>query len=198
LNRLLSISSSKAQSRQARRTAIEPVDRSGPAVSRPGDLWRLGPHRVFCGYALKMSSHAALMGEEVTNVVFADPPYNVPVSGFVTSSARLAHREFAMGVGEMGEDEFIGFLKNTMTCARRFSVPGAVQYWCHDCRHQFELPSDARIVGLEHLNSCAWVKDNGGMGSLYRSTYDHPGVGLSPRARHGRRISQGVRRRKCA
>ncbi len=71
--------------------AIEPIDRSGPAISRPGDLWRLGPHRVFCGDALKMQTCAMVMGEEATSVVFADPPYNVPVSGFVTSSARLAH-----------------------------------------------------------------------------------------------------------
>jgi hypothetical protein len=60
--------------------AIEPIDRSGPTVTRPGDLWQLGPHRIFCGDALQMASHAALMGEEAANVVFADPPYNVPVS----------------------------------------------------------------------------------------------------------------------
>jgi DNA modification methylase len=171
--------------------AIEPIDRSGPAVTRPGDLWRLGPHRIFCGDALKMSSHAALMGEEAASVVFADPPYNVPVSGFVTSSARLAHREFAMGVGEMTEDEFISFLKAAMTCARRFSAPGAVQFWCQDWRHQFELLSASRIVGLEHLNTCAWVKDNGGMGGLYRSAYECLGVFKVPGARHRNNVELG-------
>jgi DNA modification methylase len=171
--------------------AIEPIDRSGPAVTRPGDLWRLGLHRIFCGDALNMASHAALMSEEAANVVFADPPYNVPVSGFVTSSARLAHREFAMGVGEMGDDEFIGFLKTAMTCARRFSVNGAVQFWCQDWRHQFELLSAARMVGLEHLNTCAWVKDNGGMGSFYRSAYECLGVFKVPGARHRNNVELG-------
>jgi DNA modification methylase len=171
--------------------AIEAIDRSGPAVSRPGDLWRLGPHRVFCGDALKMQTCAMVMGEQAVSVVFADPPYNVPVSGFVTSSARLAHREFAMGVGEMGEDEFIGFLKAAMTCARRFSVPGAVQFWCQDWRHQFELLRAARMVGLEHLNTCAWVKDNGGMGSFYRSGYECVGVFKVSGARHRNNIELG-------
>jgi DNA modification methylase len=171
--------------------AIEPIDRSGPAVTRPGDLWRLGPHRILCGDALKMQTCAMLMSEEAANVVFADPPYNVPVSGFVTSSARLAHREFAMGVGEKTEDEFIGFLRAAMTCARRFSVPGAVQFWCQDWRHQFELLSAARMVGLEHLNTCAWVKDNGGMGSLYRSAYECLGVFKVPGACHRNNVELG-------
>ncbi|GAA0601785.1 hypothetical protein GCM10009416_44530 [Craurococcus roseus] len=38
-----------------------PPAAAGPAVSRPGDLWLLGPHRVFCGSALEEESYAALM-----------------------------------------------------------------------------------------------------------------------------------------
>jgi len=68
----------------------------------------------------------------------------VPVAGFVTSSARLAHREFAMTVGEMSEDAFIAFLRTAMACASRFSALGAVQYWCLDWRHQYGLLSAAR------------------------------------------------------
>jgi len=83
---------------------VQPIDRTGPAVTQPGDLWILGPHRILCGDALKMASYGALMGEEVANIVFADPPYNVKITGFVSQSARLAHREFAMAVGELTED----------------------------------------------------------------------------------------------
>jgi hypothetical protein len=126
-----------------------PIDRSVPAVTRPGDLWQLGPHRILCGDALKMPSFGTLMSEDLAKVAFADPPYNVPVSGFVTSSARLAHREFAMGVGELSVEGFIAFLRAAMTCASRFSVPGAVQFWCQDWRHQFELLTAARLTGLD-------------------------------------------------
>jgi hypothetical protein len=79
------------------------------------------------------------MGEELAKVAFADPPYNVKIAGFVSQSARLAHREFAMAVGEMTEDEFIAFLRSAIACARRFSVPGAVQFWCQDWRHELCL-----------------------------------------------------------
>ena len=168
-----------------------PIDRSGPAVTRPGDLWQLGPHRILCGDALKMPSFGTLMSEDLAKVAFADPPYNVPVSGFVTSSARLAHRAFAMGVGELSEEEFIAFLRGAMTCANRFSVPGAVQFWCQDWRHQVELLNCGPTTGLDHLNTCVWVKDNGGMGGLYRSRHEFVGVFKVPGAAHRNNVELG-------
>jgi hypothetical protein len=54
----------------------DPVDRiprvpSGPAVCRPGDLWELGPHLIYCGGALDEASYAVLMGENGAAMVFA-------------------------------------------------------------------------------------------------------------------------------
>src|SRR5271166_1717313 len=170
---------------------VLPIDRTGPAVTRTGDLWRLGPHEILCGDALRMPSYAALRDEAVARLVFADPPYNVPVAGFVTSSARLAHREFAMAVGEMSEDAFIAFLRSAMICVSRFSAPGAVQFWCQDWRHQYELLSAARSAGLEQLNTCVWVKDNGGMGGLYRSRHEFVGVFKVPGAPHRNNVELG-------
>jgi DNA modification methylase len=170
---------------------IKAIDRSGPSVTREGDIWRLRDHMILCGDALRMASYAALMNEGVANVLFADPPYNVPISGFVSSSDRLAHREFEMGVGEMTEEAFIAFLRAAMTCASRFSASGAVQFWCQDWRHQFELLTAARMAGLEHLNTCVWVKDNGGMGSLYRSRHECVGVFKIPGARHRNNVELG-------
>jgi DNA modification methylase len=184
----LIIEGAKATSPEDR---VEPIDRSGPALTRPGDRWRLGPHLIYCADALKMASYPPLMGDRIANVVFADPPYNIPVAGFVTSNARLAHREFPMAVGEMTEDAFIAFLKAAMTCATRFSAAGALQYWAQDWRHQFELLSAARMAGLEHLNTCVWVKDNGGMGGLYRSRHEFVGVFRVPGARHRNNVELG-------
>ena len=107
---------------------VQPIDRTGAAVTRPGDLWRVGPHRILCADALKMASYATLMGEELAKIAFADPPYNVKIAGFVSQSARLAHREFAMAVGEMTEDEFIAFLKSAIACARRFRLETQSRY----------------------------------------------------------------------
>ncbi len=47
------------------------------AISRPGDVWQLGSHRLLCGDATDAASYAALMGDSVADMVFTDPPYNV-------------------------------------------------------------------------------------------------------------------------
>src|SRR5207248_7846804 len=50
---------------------------AGPAISKIGDSWVLGRHRVLCDNALDPAAYAALMGEERAAMVFTDPPYNV-------------------------------------------------------------------------------------------------------------------------
>jgi len=60
----------------------------GPPLSKIGDDWLLGPHRVFCGNALDPAAFAALMGEERAAMIFTDPPYNVPIDGQRAVSAR--------------------------------------------------------------------------------------------------------------
>jgi ParB-like chromosome segregation protein Spo0J len=58
----------------------EPVEiRSGPAVTKPGDIWLLGDHRLICGDALEESTYSALMDGQKADVVFTDPPYNVKI-----------------------------------------------------------------------------------------------------------------------
>ncbi|CAJ0849354.1 hypothetical protein AMST5_00113 [freshwater sediment metagenome] len=53
----------------------------GPAVTKKGDLWRLGKHRILCGDARKPSVYARLMQGAAAAAVFTDPPYNVPIAG---------------------------------------------------------------------------------------------------------------------
>src|SRR4029077_4450565 len=53
----------------------------GPAVSRPGDVWELGRHRLICGGALCDTSYQALLQGEPAQMVVTDPPYNVRIKG---------------------------------------------------------------------------------------------------------------------
>src|SRR3954468_10663977 len=48
-------------------------------VSRNGDIWHLGPHRLLCGDARKPDDLARLMGDDRAGMAFLDPPYNVRV-----------------------------------------------------------------------------------------------------------------------
>jgi DNA modification methylase len=143
-----------------------------PPVSKQGDSWLLGPHRVGCGDALDPADFAALMGEERAAMVFADPPYNVPIEGHASGLGAIHHRPFAMASGEMNRTEFIAFLRQVLQNLAAFSADGSLHFICMDWRHLAELLAAGHDVYHELKNLCVWVKDNGGMGSLYRSQHE--------------------------
>ena len=91
----------------------------GPPVCRPGEVWQLGPHRLICGDALERNVVAALMGGERAEMVFTDPPYNVPIDGHVGGSGAVRHREFAMASGEMTRPQFTAFLHTAFGATSR-------------------------------------------------------------------------------
>src|SRR3979490_576687 len=64
------------------------VPPEGPPVSRLGDLWVLGAHRLLCGDARSLESYKPLMGTDRADLVFTDPPYNVPIDGHVSGLGR--------------------------------------------------------------------------------------------------------------
>src|SRR6202171_2915729 len=85
---------------------------AGPAVARPGDIWRIGNHRLICGDSTKLETYQQLLGDARAQMVFTDPPYNVPISGHVGGLGAIQHREFAMASGEMSRAEFTAFLQS--------------------------------------------------------------------------------------
>jgi DNA modification methylase len=160
-------------------TDAERIDRSDilpppqtEAVSRLGDLWHLGDHRLLCGDACDPASYADLMDDERARVVFTDPPYNVPIDGHVGGLGAVKHREFKMASGEMTSAEFEHFLGTVFGHLASFSIDGALNFICMDWRHMAEVMSAANGVYSELKNLCVWNKNNGGMGSLYRSKHE--------------------------
>jgi DNA modification methylase len=144
----------------------------GPQVSRAGDLWLLGSHRVFCGSALDDASYKTLMKGETAAMVFTDPPFNLRIEGNVSGLGAVQHREFAMASGEMSETEFTAFLTRACAQLARHSDDGSIHFVCMDWRHLTELLVAGRAAYHELKNLCVWAKDNAGMGSLYRSQHE--------------------------
>jgi DNA modification methylase len=145
---------------------------AGPAVSKIGDLWRLGRHCLLCGSTLDTAAFTALMADERASVVFTDPPYNVPIDGHAGGLGAIHHRPFPMASGEMDRSEFTAFLRQAFRNLAAFSIDGALHYICIDWRHLDELLVAGRDAYSELKNLCVWVKDNAGMGSLYRSQHE--------------------------
>jgi len=151
---------------------VQPPAPDAIAVTALGDTWQLGPHRLRCGNALHAADYAAVLVGAKADVIFTDPPYNVPIAGHVSGHGRVTHRPFAMAVGEMTGPEFTDFLTTVATHCRDASRDGSIHYYCMDWRHLPELLAAGHAVYAEFKNLCVWVKDNGGMGSLYRSQHE--------------------------
>jgi len=149
-----------------------PTPQSGPPITRIGDLWLLGDHRIYCGDARDPASYTPLMDNKQAAMVFTDPPYNVPIEGNVSGLGSVRHREFAMASGEMDEREFAEFLWQSFEQLAANSVDGSLHFVCMDWRHLLEVLAAGRRVYAELKNLCVWVKDNPGMGSLYRSQHE--------------------------
>lgn len=152
--------------------AADEIPEPRPPVTKPGDLWVLGDHRLLCADATEEASYKKLLGNNRAQLVFIDPPYNVPIDGHVCGLGSVKHREFQKAAGEMSEQEFTGFLKSSFEHLKNYSDDGSIHYACMDWRHVRELLSAALGVYAECKNLCVWVKPNGGMGSLYRSRHE--------------------------
>lgn len=144
----------------------------GPAISSEGDLWQLGEHRLLCGDARKGECFEMLMGGERARMIFTDPPYNVPIDGYVGGSGKVQHREFPMASGEMTPKEFQEFLRQSLNNLATFSLDGSIHYICMDWRHMGDLLEAGSSIYSELKNLCIWAKDNGGMGTFYRSRHE--------------------------
>lgn len=162
-----------------------------PAVAKPGDLWQLGEHRIFCGDSLRESSYEVLFaGRDKAAIVFTDPPYNLPARE-IGQTCATAHGDFAMGSGEMSPGEFTEFLGSVFGLLKRHSQNGSIHYICMDWRHASELLAAGLRVYDEYKNLCVWTKNTGGMGTFYRSQHELVFVFKSGTAKHQNHFQLG-------
>ena len=141
-------------------------------ITAIGDVWMLGPHRLICGDALSPNVVETLMAGELAEMVFTDPPYNVPIDGHVSGLGAVKHREFAMASGELSSTQFIEFLAKALRNLADYSKDGSIHFICMDWRHVSELKDAGDSIYSELKNLIVWVKDNGGMGTFYRSRHE--------------------------
>lgn len=170
---------------------LEGVDPDAPTVSRLGDLWTLGDHRLYCGDALRKDSFVTLMGEERARFVLSDSPFNVPVNGHVCGSGAVKHAEFEMASGEMSEKEFTYFLTTAFRHLSAFSLEGSLQALFMDWRHMREILDAGEEVYSELKCVCIWNKTNGGMGSLYRSKHELVFIFKNGKGKHINNVALG-------
>ena len=152
--------------------ADDQIPQHVPARCQPGQIWRLGTHRLICGDALDPAVICALMGGEKAAMIFTDPPYNVPIDGHVSGNGSIQHRDFAQASGEMSREEFTNFLRKAFANLIAHSDDGSIHFIFMDWRHMQEIQEAANGLYSELKNLIVWAKDAGGMGTFYRSRHE--------------------------
>lgn len=157
----------------------EPGDEAPPPPARPvtrrGDVWVLGKHRLMCGDARKRDDLKKLMAGSRASACFCDPPFN-RASRAIGGRGRVQHRNFAFAAGEMSQPQYRVFLCDTLANGIDVSIPGAVHFICIDWRHIADLIEVAGPLYDQMLNLVVWNKSNAGQGSFYRSQHELIGV----------------------
>lgn len=172
-------------------TLPEPTDR---AITRLGDRWQIGPHRLLCGNALDVIAWEQLLGDKRADILFGDLPYNVPIQGHVSGNGRHHHREFAYASGEMTAPEFTAFLRTIFRHCTRFTKNGSIHYHCMDWRHMREILDAADGVYDQFKQLIIWKKTNAGQGAFYRSQHELVFVFKAGKARHINNFGLGEKR----
>ena len=141
-------------------------------VTKLGDLWLLGDHRVLCASATKRESYAELVRDEPVAAVITDCPYNVRIKGNVSGLGSTKHGEFVEGSGEKTPEEFLDFTRTWMDLSARCCIEGAPVATFIDWRSIDVIMTAGKELGLTLLNIAVWDKQSGGMGSYLRSAHE--------------------------
>jgi DNA modification methylase len=160
-------------------------------VSRTGDLWIMGEHRLLVASSLEPASLEVVMAGAKATMVFQDAPYNVPIKGHVSGLGKVKHREFAMASGEMTRAQFQEFNAQNLKIITPHLIDGGISVMCIDWRGLLALQLAAEEAGLEVINLAVWVKSNGGMGSLFRSQHELVIIAKHGKASHINNVQLG-------
>ena len=121
-------------------------------VSRAGDLWILGDHRVLCGDATSFPDVRLLMASEAADLVFTDPPYNVDYEGYTEDKLTIKG-------DRRTPEQFQQFLSATFTSYRQTVKPGASMYVCHSSSWQREFQNAMESAGFQMRCQIIWAKN---------------------------------------
>jgi DNA modification methylase len=176
----------------ASRSAPEDVAPAPPRnpVTRRGDLWQLGKHKILCGDAREATDLARVMDGAAASAVFCDPPYNLPMRD-IGGRGHIQHPDFAFASGEMSGRQYQDFLLKTLANGVRVSTEGAVHFVCMDWRHIGDLIEVGRQLYGAMLNLVVWNKSNAGQGSFYRSQHELIGVFRVGESAHKNNVALG-------
>lgn len=126
-------------------------------VTRPGDVWVCGQHRVMCGSSLEMTAMERLCGDQRVDMLLTDPPYNVAYSGKTKDALTIQN-------DSMGDEAFRTFLRDAFVTADAMLKPGAVFYIWHADSEGYNFRGACKDAGWQVRQCLIWQKNSMVMG----------------------------------
>lgn len=146
--------------------ALEEAERR--TLTRLGDIWRLGKHKLLCGDSTKPEDVSRLFGEERADLIVTDPPYNVDYADLVEhrcESGQTCGRESSEIINDkMSDKNFKAFLLAFYKEAYCVAKGGAGIYVFHSSRESVNFMAAMREAGFKYSQTLVWIKNHFVMG----------------------------------
>lgn len=144
------------------------VDEESEPVTKLGDIWKLGRHRLMCGDSTSAECVQKLMGGAQADILLTDPPYNVNYGSVRDVSEAVKRHRRTDGLmiknDNMDDDAFRKFLTGAFACANEVLKPGAVFYIWHADNEGYNFRGACRDVGRKVRECLIWNKNTFCMG----------------------------------
>jgi DNA modification methylase len=122
-------------------------------ITKPGDLWILGRHRLLCGSCLDMAAMDVLFSGELASMVFTDPPYNVSYVGGTKEALTIKN-------DSMSDGDFLQFLTDAFVSLAAFTEPGGACYVCHADSEGKNFRQAFSASGFVLKQCLVWIKNS--------------------------------------
>lgn len=133
------------------------VDEESAPITKLGDIWQLGKHRLMCGDSTDIQCVEALMGGQKADLFITDPPYNVNYEGKTKDKLKIQN-------DKMSNDNFRRFLVDAFQCADDVMKAGAVFYIWHADSEGYNFRGACFDIGWKVRECLIWNKNQMVMG----------------------------------
>lgn len=158
-------------------------------ITKPGDIWQLGPHRLMCGDATKPADVDRLMAGRLAAMIFTDTPYNVAYEGGTSDKLTIKN-------DDMPAEKFNQFLRDAFQCMFRSVEPGGAIYVCHADSEGSNFRGALQDAGWMLKQCLIWAKNQFVIGRQdYQWQHEPILYGWKPGAAH--RFFGGRKQRNC-